>query len=157
MEKCCRILNNEHVGTSKEVIAILLAATDKKSDVLLQINPVDQKHSTASEQTKIILDTLDKWKIERDLIIGLVFDTTSMNTGIRSGVAVSFEQAFGTKLLLLACRHHVWELLSRAAASMIYSITKSPIEAVFQALVNRWSVLDKSNFQVYKVKCRKKN
>ena len=51
--------NIEHAGTSKEVIAILLAATDKKSDVLLQINPVDQKHSTASEQTKIILDILD--------------------------------------------------------------------------------------------------
>ena len=42
--------NIEHVGTSKEVIAILLAATDKKSDVLLRINSVDQKHSTASEQ-----------------------------------------------------------------------------------------------------------
>ena len=61
--------NIEHVGTFKEVIAILLAATDKKSDVLLQINPVDQKYITVSEQTKIILDTLDKWKIERDLIM----------------------------------------------------------------------------------------
>ena len=95
--------NVEHVGTSKEVIAILFAATDKKSDVLLQINPVDQKHSTASEQTKIVLDTLDKWKIKRNLIIGLEFDTTSINARIRSGVAVSLEQAFGTKLLLLAC------------------------------------------------------
>ena len=145
----------EHVGTSKEVIAILLVATDKKSDVLFQINPVDQKHSTASEQTKIILDTLDKWKIERDLIIGLVLDTTSINAGNCSGVAVFLEQIFGTKLLLLACRHHVLALLSGAAASMIYSITKSLNEAVFQVLVNRWSVLDKINFQVYKAKCRK--
>ena len=52
--------NIEHVRTSKDVIAFLLAVTDKKSDVLLQIDPVDQKHSTASEQTKIILDTFDK-------------------------------------------------------------------------------------------------
>ena len=81
--------NIQHVGTSKEVIAILLAATDKKSDVLLQINPVYQKHSTAYEQTKIILNTLDKSKIQLDLIIGLVFDTTSINAGICSGVAVS--------------------------------------------------------------------
>ena len=145
----------EYVGTYKEVIIILLAATDKKSDILLQINPVYQKHSTASEQTKIILDTLDKWKIERDLIIGLVLDTTSINTGNCSGVAVSLEQIFGTKLLLLAWRHHVLELLCGAAAFMIYSITKSPNEAVFQVLVNRWSVLDKLNFQVFKAKCRK--
>ena len=107
-----KILKNiEHVGTSKEVIAIFLAATDKKSDVILQINPVGQKHSLTSEQTKIILYTLDKWKIERDLVIGLAFDTTSIKAGIRSGVAVSLEQAFGTKLLLLACLHHVLELL----------------------------------------------
>ena len=99
-----------------------MAATDKKSDVLLQINP-DQKHSTASEQTKIILDTLDKWKIERDLIIGLVLDTTSINTGNCCDVAVSLEQIFGTKLLLLACQHHVLELLCGAVASVIYSIT----------------------------------
>ena len=103
--------NIEAVGTSKEVIAIFLAATDKKSDVLLQINPVDQKYSTASERTKFIFDTLDKRKIERDLVIGLVFNTTSIKVGICSGVAVSLEQAFGTKLLLLVCQHHVLELL----------------------------------------------
>jgi len=84
-----------------------------------------------------------------------VFDTTSINTGIRSGVAVSLKQAFGTKLLLLACRHHVLELLCGAAASMIDSTTKSPNEAVFQVLVNRWSVLDELHFQVCKAKCRK--
>ena len=123
--------NIEHVETSKEVIAILLAATGKKSNVLLQINPVDQKHSTVSEETKIILDTLDKWNIERNPIIDIVFDTTSINTGIRSGVTVTLEQILGTKLLLLACRHHALGLLCGAAASMIYSITKSPNEAVF--------------------------
>ena len=84
-----------------------------------------------------------------------MLDTTSINTGNCSGVAVSLEQIFGTKLLLLACRHHVLESLCGAAASMIYSITKSPNEAVFQVLVNRWSVLDKLNFQVYKAKRRK--
>ena len=86
--------------------------------------------------------------------LGTALDTTSTNTGNCSGVAVSLEQIFGTKLLLLACRHHVLELCG-AAASIIYSITKSPNEAVFQVLVNRWSVLDKLNFQAYKAKRRK--
>ena len=48
----------------------------------------------------------------------------------------------------------MWSIL-RLNDSMIYSITKSPNEAVFQVLVNRWSVLDKLNFHVYKAKCRK--
>ena len=84
-----------------------------------------------------------------------MFDTTSINTGDHSGVVVSLKQIFGTKLLLLACRHLVLELLCGAAASTIYSITKSPNKAVFQVLVDRWSVLDKLNFQVHKAKCRK--
>ena len=84
-----------------------------------------------------------------------MFDTTSINTRICSGVAVFLEQVFGSKLLLLACRHHVLELLCGAAASKIYSITKLPNEAVFQVLVNRWSDLGKLNFQEHKAKCRK--
>ena len=84
-----------------------------------------------------------------------MFDTTFINTRICSGVAVFLEQAFGSKLLLLACRHHVLELLCGAAASMIYSITKSPNEALFRVLLNRQSDLGKLNFQVHKAKCRK--
>ena len=52
-----------------------------------------------------------------------MLDTTSLNSGVCSGVgvAVLLEKAFGNKLLLLACRHHVKELLCGAAASIIYS------------------------------------
>ena len=75
-----------------------------------------------------------------------MFDTTSIKSGIRCGVAVSLEQAFGAKLLLLGCRHYVLELLCGAAASIFYRLTKSPNEAVIQVLVNRCSVLDKLNF-----------
>ena len=67
------------------------------------------------------MDTLDKWSIKKHLIIGLEFDTTFLNSGVRSGVAVSLEKTFGNKFLLLACRHHVMELLCGAAASMICS------------------------------------
>ena len=67
----------EHVGTSKEVIAILLTATHEKSEILLKIENLDQGHGTAAELTNIILDTLDNCNIGKHLIIGLVFDRTS--------------------------------------------------------------------------------
>ena len=92
--------------------------------------------------------------IEKHLIIGLVFYTTSMNTGVHKGVAVSLERAFGGKLLQLACRHHVLELLCRAAASTVFGKTKSPNEAAFEILLDRWPVLDKVEYQVKKVICR---
>ena len=47
----------EHVGTSKEVIAILLPASPGKSEILLKIENLDEGHSTAAELTNIVLDT----------------------------------------------------------------------------------------------------
>ena len=78
----------ERVGTFKEVIAILLTATHKKSEILLKIENLDQGHSKAAELTNRILDTLDNCNIGKHLIIDLVFDTTSINTGIHEGVTV---------------------------------------------------------------------
>ena len=54
--------------------------------------------------------------IEKHLIIGLAFDTTSVNSGVRRDVAVSLEKTFGNELLLLACLRHVMEFLCGAAA-----------------------------------------
>jgi hypothetical protein len=48
------------------------------------------------------------------------FDTTSSNTGVYSGAAVLLEAKFGKKLLYLACRHHVMELLAEAVFSEVF-------------------------------------
>ena len=115
----------EHVGRSKEVIAILLTATHEKSEILLKIENSDQGHSTAAELTNIILDTLDNCNIGKHLIIGLVYDTTSINTGIHKEVTVCLERAFGNNQL--ACRHHVLKLLCEAAAFLVYSTSYDKI------------------------------
>ena len=73
------------------------------------------------------MDTLDIWSIEKHLIINLVFDTTSLNSGVRSNVAVSLEKTFENKLLQLPYRHHVMELLCGIAAFMVYNAAGSII------------------------------
>ena len=78
------------------------------------------------------------WNIEKHLIIGLVFDTASVNAGIHREVTACLEKASGS-FLLLACRHPVLELLCGAAASFVYNRAKSPNEdllAVFPAIKN---------------------
>ena len=146
----------EHAGTGAEVVAILLTATHEKHEILLKIENLDG-HSTAGELTKIILETLDDCGIDKNLIIGMVFDTTAINTGIRNGVAVCLQKAFGNNLLQLACRHHVLELLCGAAAFLVYGATRSPNEAAFQVLLDRWPSLDIQDFQVYNQKVEKQN
>ena len=95
----------EHVRTFKEIIVILLTATHEKSGILLKIENLDQRHSTAAELINIILDTLYNCNIGKRLIIGFVFDTTSINTGIHKGVTVCLKRAFGNNLLQFAYRH----------------------------------------------------
>ena len=99
----------EQVETSTKVIVILFTATHKKKEILLKIENNTEGHSTAAKLTKIILDTLDMWNIEKHLIIGLVFDTASVNAGIYREVTACLEKAFGS-FLLLECQHPVVEL-----------------------------------------------
>ena len=63
------------------------------------------------------LELLEIWKLT-GRVIGLVFDTTSSNTGVHRGAAILLEQKITearpgvSRLLLLGCRHHVDELLT---------------------------------------------
>ena len=72
----------------------------KKIYLKLKVTMLD---STAAKLTKIILDTLDMWNIEKHLIFGLMFDTTSVNSGIHQEVIVQcscLEKAFSSFLQL---------------------------------------------------------
>jgi len=66
---------------------------------------------TGSEQAAACLTVLDEWKKIRDVVQGLVFDTTSSNTGIHKGACVLIEEALGRELVNIGCRHHVLEVI----------------------------------------------
>jgi len=60
---------------------------------------------TGEEQANVCLSTLDDWQL-RVQVRGLVFDTTSSNTGLNMGACTLIERALGTDLVWIACRHH---------------------------------------------------
>ena len=72
----------------------------RMNEILLKIENNTEAHGTAVIITKIILDLLDMRNIEKHLIIGLVFDKTSVNTGIHKGVTACLEKAFSSFLQL---------------------------------------------------------
>ena len=92
---------------------------------------------------------LDESGASRSLIIDLVFDTTSLNTGLRNGIVVRLEKEFGRQLLHVPCRNYIHELLCEAATKLIYGNSKSPKEEAFAYFIAAWPKLDKSNFEVY--------
>lgn len=50
-----------------------------------------------------------------DHLVGMVFDTTSANTGIDNGAATLLQDKLGRKILFFACRHHIYELYLKCA------------------------------------------
>lgn len=74
---------------------------------LLGVPPIP--NATEVAQKDGVIELLIKWGVSKD-VIGIVFDTTASNTGIRAGCAKLIESALQRAILWLACRHHVYEL-----------------------------------------------
>ena len=64
-------------------------------------------------------------------------------------VIVRLEKEFGQQLLPITLRHHIHELLSAAAAKLVYGDSKGPKEEAFASIVAAWPGLDNSNYEVY--------
>ena len=73
----------------------------------------------------------------------LVFDTTSSNTGVLKGAATFLEKELNTKLLWLACRHHIYELILGAVWTQIFGPSKSKNNLDFKEFQERWNEIDK--------------
>ena len=62
------------------------------------------------QQANACLNTLDEWEL-RSQVGGLVFDTTSSNTGLHSGACTILERTLERNLGWIGCRHHVFEVM----------------------------------------------
>ena len=97
-----------------------------------------------------LLQVLDDHQIDKSRIIGLVYDTTSVNSGVRGGIVKLLEDAFGRRLLQLPCRHHVYELVCAAAAVKVYGDSTRPYEEAFKTFAKTWKDLDHSKLEPFK-------
>jgi hypothetical protein len=69
--------------------------------------------STGELMGNTVVETLQDWIGVSDWLAGLCFDTSS-STGIHNGAITVIQQMFDRRLLFLACRHHILEILSAA-------------------------------------------
>ena len=119
------------------------------------------KDGTAAEEHKIIINLLKEKNINLKKIIGVVFDTTSENTGEISGIVRRLEDSLGHPILEMACRHHIYELVCGAASEIVLGKTDigknkkkstSPYEPIFKKLCNSWNKIDKNNLNYFDIK-----
>ena len=142
----CKLLKPlKHVDEREERVAILLKSG--KKEFLLRIVKVEGK-STADNESNCIMSVLNSYTINYDHIVALVFDTTSLNTGTRTGIVRQLEQKMGKKFLQLACRHHVLELIACACCSEVYGKnTTCPTEPTFEVLKKQWRNINKDDIK----------
>ena len=131
----------------KDILAVMVSGD---SETCLQgklLSARSAKDGKAVTESAEVLRALKEWGLLPH-IVGMVFDTTAVNTGWIGGAAKIIEEACPNKdaLLLFPCRHHEHELWIGAAWYAIFKKDKSPDNLQFKEFQAQWDKLDKAKF-----------
>jgi len=121
----------------------LLSGTESRNCWHLAVPKIGK--GTGEEQAAACLKVLDNWKI-RDKIQGLVFDTTSSNTGIHQGACVRIEEALDRELVNIACRHHVMEVILSHVFITLFGASGGPEVALFKRFQKHWPYISQTEY-----------
>ena len=96
---------------------------------------------------KATVELLKEWKCDESAM-GMVFDTTSSNTGHLTAGCVAVQRELGRSLLWLACRHHVGEvILDQVWSDLRIETSKSPQVSVFSRFQANWDNISHADFE----------
>ena len=135
------------LGGFGKVNRLAVVVAQEEENQLLCVTKTDD--STGKTEAEAVKKALEDWGL-KDLIIACGFDTTSSNTGIHKGSCVLLQEMLQRQLLWLACRHHILELLVKAAYHQVFGDTKAPDVKLFSILKDPsiWNNLDLQGFQL---------
>ena len=78
---------------------------------------------SGAAQCEALIRYADLWGVTLH-IVGMIWDTTSANTGRKKGSGILFEEVLAKAILYIACRHHVDELHVHWADEVVRGVTK---------------------------------
>ena len=111
-------------GEKRERLGILVSGVpDCEEGKLLGVPII--AGSTGEEQAKATFSIAQEWDL-LDNVRALVFDTTASNSGRKIGACVRLENLLERKLLMLACRHHVYERILSAVHKELFGPSSGP-------------------------------
>ena len=111
--------------------------------------------SGADTECQAVIDALEHIEFNIKNIIGLIFDTTAVNSGHWGGVTVQLQCHIDHDILQIAYRHHIMELVCGGAASTVYGDTESPYEPVFKNFAAVWNTINFDNYNRFRTSDRK--
>ncbi|KAG0700150.1 hypothetical protein GWK47_025682 [Chionoecetes opilio] len=126
----------------EERVAVLVS--DEVTEELLGV-PVSA-YGTGQAVAETVLKLVRENSLEGN-IIGMAFDTTAANTVMVQGACIRIKRALEKPLVLLACRHHILEVVLKDVFEACMGPSSGPNIALFKRLQNRWPIVDQSRPQ----------
>lgn len=131
-------INNEN----KERLGVLVSGTPGFEEGKLLGVPIIT-NATGEEQANASYAMAKEWGVE-NLVRGVVFDTTASNSGKKIGACVKLESHFDKKMLMFACRHHVYERILASVHTKLFGKTTGPNNTEYIKFKNSWGTIDKT-------------
>lgn len=128
----------------KKVDRMPVVCSQATGDQLLGIPKI--QNGSGENQAHAVYKLLTEWNVCND-VVAFCTDTTSSNTGCYNGAIVLLQQMLGRSILYFGCRHHVYEILLRAAFESKFGGTSSPNVPIFERFRNSWENFDQHEFE----------
>ena len=93
-----------------------------------------------------VISCLEDWGIA-ERVVGMSFDTTASNTGVRAGACTYVQQRLDRNLLHLACRHHILEIVADKSFGVCFAPSSGPDIQLFKRFKAGWKSIDQMAFQ----------
>lgn len=134
-------------GTDEKEERIAIIVTGQNTEKLLAVPAL--KESSAENIAAAVNETILDWNLAKS-VVGLSFDTASVNTGEKNGACIRLQRALKKKLVWLACRHHVSEIICSDVYKALFTNTPSsaPYPELFKTFKQAWKHLDKKKFKI---------
>ena len=133
-------LDNEYAVEDR--LPVLLSGVGGVKLLGVPALPHKSTDKSGPQLAKLAKDLLDEWECAGN-VVGMVFDTTSSNTGAITAGCVSVQSALDKSLLWLACRHHIGEIvLSKVWDSLKIEASKSPDITIFTRFKENYEAVE---------------
>lgn len=134
-------INAKHVGIDSRMVVV---CHTKARDVALGL-PILESTEARSYTDKLI-ELCDEYNLT-GRVVGLVCDTTIVNTGEFGGVCALFEDETETECLNIMCRRHIRELNLGCAMKSALGVIDAPTITIFDQVKDHWTRIKEHGYQ----------
>lgn len=123
-------------GKSK-IDRLPVIVSNKNGDQLLGIPSI--RNGTGHQISAAVINVITEWGLQQN-IQAICCDTTASNTGRLNGACTLLQQGLGRSLMILACRHHIYEIVLKAVFDIKMGATSAPDVLLFKRFQAKWGM-----------------